>query len=262
MVSPGGGRSVTASGKAWFTYSCKALIVMARGVNKCMTALPIILNTQRYTDYLAIRRGPENAITGAGFIEALRQNASLFMEPQTRVLTKTGTETPCGGSFQPIYRNLNERWIMTNPILHIVTLPVDGVELTKEWEEMKLDDDRKFDFMYGRVYDDTADFTERYGGSASITIFFLLCFKALTWAGGRCCQGVAMNERYNWAAAGMAICSPSFMACLFDKTEGQETEDDGRIFDLAAHSNSSNHHRRAWLLRNTPHDKLAHWQGH
>jgi hypothetical protein len=63
---------------------------------------------------------------------------------------------PCGGSFQPIYRNLNGHWIMTSPILHIVTLPVDGVELTKEWEEVKLDDDRKFDFMYGGVYDDAA----------------------------------------------------------------------------------------------------------
>jgi hypothetical protein len=129
---------------------------MARGVNKCMTALPIILNTQQYTDYLAIRRGPENAITDAGLIEALLRNASLFVEPQTRVLTKTGTEIPCGVSFQPIYRNLNGRWIMTSPILQIATIPVDGVELTKEWEEVKLDDDRKFDFMYGGVYDDAA----------------------------------------------------------------------------------------------------------
>jgi hypothetical protein len=105
---------------------------------------------------LAIRRGPENAITDAGFIEALRRNASLFLEPQTRVLTKTGTEIPCGGSSQPIYRNLNGRWIMTSPILHIATIPVDGVELTKECEEVKLDDDGKFDFMYGGVYDDAA----------------------------------------------------------------------------------------------------------
>jgi hypothetical protein len=223
---------------------------------------------------LEIRRGPENAITDAGFIEALRQNASLFVEPQTRVQTKTGTEIPCGGSFQPIYRNLNGHWIMTSPILHITTIPVDGVELTKEWEEVKLDDDRKFDFMYGGVYDDAAvrdigeffqtpratmgvvislsrqsvhsglgamepdhpftelediewtfwgqwaDFAERYGGPASITIFSLLCFKALTWAGGLCCRCVAMNELYNWATAGMAVCFPSFMACLLARQKG------------------------------------------
>jgi hypothetical protein len=114
---------------------------------------------------------------------------------------------------------------MTSPILHIATIPVDGEELTKECEEVKLDDDRKFDFIYGGVYDDAAvrdireffqtprarmdvaislsrqsihsdlgamgpghpfielediewmfwgqwaDFAERYGGPASITIF-------------------------------------------------------------------------------------------
>jgi hypothetical protein len=32
-------------------------------------------------------------------------------------------------------------------IRHIVNIPVDGVELTKECKEVKLDDDRKFDFI-------------------------------------------------------------------------------------------------------------------
>jgi hypothetical protein len=32
-------------------------------------------------------------------------------------------------------------------IRHLVTIPVGGVELTKECEEVKLDDDRKFDFI-------------------------------------------------------------------------------------------------------------------
>jgi hypothetical protein len=57
------------------------------------------------------------------------------MEPPTRTLTK------------PIYRNLNGHWIVTSFIRHIVTIPVEGVELTKKCEEVKLDDDRKFDFM-------------------------------------------------------------------------------------------------------------------
>jgi hypothetical protein len=101
-------------------------------------------------------RGPENTITDGGFIEALRQNTSLFVEPRTRTLTKTGTEIPCGGSFQPIYRNLNGRWIVTSPIRHVATIPVDGEEWTKKCEEVKLDDDRKFDFMYDGAYDDAA----------------------------------------------------------------------------------------------------------
>jgi hypothetical protein len=30
------------------------------------------------------------------------------------------------------------------------------VELTKEWDEVKPDNDRKLDFMYGGIYDDVA----------------------------------------------------------------------------------------------------------
>ncbi len=275
------------------------IIVMARELNKCMTALPIILNTQQYTEYLAIRRGPENAITDAGLIEALRQNASLFVEPQTRVLTKIGTEIPCGGPFQPIYRNLNGRWIMTSPVLQFATTPVDGVELTKEWKEVKPDSDRKLDFVYGGVYDDAAvremeeffqtpratmgvaislsrqsihsglgamepghlftelediewtfwgqwaDFAEKYGGPASITIFSLICIRILTWAGGLCCRCVAMNELYNWATAGIAVCFPSFMACLLARQEGSKRK-----------TTKDDRHRRAWLLRNTPREQL------
>jgi hypothetical protein len=59
----GGGKFVTASSEAWFTYNCKALIVKAREVKKCMTALPIILDTKQYTEYLAIGTGPTNLIT-------------------------------------------------------------------------------------------------------------------------------------------------------------------------------------------------------
>jgi hypothetical protein len=130
--------------------------VKAREVKKCMTDLPIILNTKQYIEYLAIRKGPTNMITNAKQIETLRQNVLLFVEPQTRVITTIGTEIPCGGPFQPIYRNLNGRWIATSPTLQIVTTPVDVVELMKEWEEVKPDDDRKLDFMYGGVFDDAA----------------------------------------------------------------------------------------------------------
>jgi hypothetical protein len=152
----GGGKFVTASGEAWFTYNCKALIVKAREVKKCMSALPIILDTKPYTKYLAIRTGPTNLIKDAKLIETLRQNASLFVEPQTRVIITVGTEIPCGGPFQPIYRNLNGRWIATSPVLQLATTPVDVVELTKEWDEIKPDDNQKLDFVYGGIYDKVA----------------------------------------------------------------------------------------------------------
>jgi hypothetical protein len=50
---------------------------------------------------------------------------------------------------------------------------------------------------------------------------------------------------------------PQLHGMSIGKREGQETEDDERIFDLTAHSNSSNRHRRAWLLRNTPCEQLV-----
>jgi hypothetical protein len=216
------------------------------------------------------------------------------------VITTIGTEIPCGGPFQPIYRNLNSRWIATSPTLQIATTPVDVVELTKEWEEVKPDGDRKLDFMYGGVYDDVAvreieellqtprattgvaislsgqsihiglramepghlftklediewtlwgqwaDFAEKYGGPASITIFSLLCFRVLTWAGGLCCQCVALNELYTWTTTGLAACFPSFMACLLARQEGSKRK-----------TTKDDRHRRLWLTRNTPREQLV-----
>jgi hypothetical protein len=129
-ASLGGGKFVTASGEAWFVYECKALVVKAREVKKCMTAQPIILDTKQYKEYLALQTGPTNQINDAKLIETLRKNASLFLEPQTRVITTVGTEIPYGGPFQPIYQNLNGRWIATSPFLQLATTPVDVVELT------------------------------------------------------------------------------------------------------------------------------------
>jgi hypothetical protein len=37
-------------------------------------------------------------LSQVSLIETLRQNASLFVEPQTRVITTVGTEIPCGGT--------------------------------------------------------------------------------------------------------------------------------------------------------------------
>jgi hypothetical protein len=113
------------------------------------------------------------------------KNTSLFMEPQTRTLTK------------PTYWNLNGHRVVTSLIRHIMTIPVDGVELTKECEEGKLDDDSKFNFISGKAirrrgdlrargpdhpfieledikwtfWGPWADLAERHGGPASITIF-------------------------------------------------------------------------------------------
>jgi hypothetical protein len=173
------------------------------------------------------------------------------------------------------------------------------VQLTKEWDEVKPDDDRKLNFIYGGIYDEVAvrkieeflqtprattgvaislsrqsihtglnamepghlftelediewtfwgqwaDFAEKYGGPASITIFSLLCFWVLTWAGGLCCRCVALSELYTWTTTGLAACFPSFMACLLARLEGSKRK-----------TTKDDRYRRLWLARNAPREKL------
>jgi hypothetical protein len=241
-----------------------------------MTALPIILGAKEYKAYLALRTGPTNQINNDELIETLRKNARLFVEPKTRMITTVGTEIPCGGPFQPRYRNLNSRWIKTSPTLQFATTPMDVAELTEDWDEVMPDDDRELDFIFGRIYDreavleieeflqtprattgvaislarqsihtglgvmetghlftelediewtfwgQWADFAEKYGGPASITIFSLLCIRVLTWARGLCCRCVALSELYKWTTTGLVACFPSFMACLLARQEGSK----------------------------------------
>jgi hypothetical protein len=76
-----------------------------------MTALPIILGAKEYKTYLAAQTGSTNLLNDNELIETLLRNASLFVEPKTRMLTNGGTKIPYGGPFQPRYQNLNGRWI-------------------------------------------------------------------------------------------------------------------------------------------------------
>jgi hypothetical protein len=68
-----------------------------------------------------------------GFIEALRQKYFIIYGAK-------------GSSTNKIHiRKRNGHRVVTGLIRHLGTIPVDGVELTEECEEVKLDDDRKFD---------------------------------------------------------------------------------------------------------------------
>jgi hypothetical protein len=64
-----------------------------------------------------------------------------------------------------------------------------------------------------------------------------------------------------WSNCGGGRLLPQLHGMSIGKTGGQETEDDGRIFDLTAHSNSSNRHRRARMLRNTHRKQLVRCRG-
>jgi hypothetical protein len=146
---------VMASGKAWFVYMCKAMVAKAREVGPCMTALPVILGAKEYRTYLAARTRSTNLIND-DLLETLRQNASLFVEPKTRMLTTVGTEIPCGGPFQPRYKNMNGRWIETTPTLQLAMTPIDAAELTETWDEVMPSDKQVFDFGFGGIHDKEA----------------------------------------------------------------------------------------------------------
>jgi hypothetical protein len=57
---------------------------------------------------------------------------------------------------------------------------------------------------------------------------------------------VAMNELYKWTTAGLAVCFPSFMACLLARQEGSKRK-----------TTKDDRHRRLWLTRNTPREQLV-----
>jgi hypothetical protein len=190
--------------------------------------------------------------------------------------------------------------LFQNTTLQFVTTPIDVAELTEDWDEVMLDDDRKLDFTFGGIYDreavleieeflqtprttvgvaisharqsihtglgamepghffteledmewtfwgQWADFAEKYGGPASITIFSLLCIRVLTWAGGLCCRCVALSELYKWTTTGLAACFPSFMACLLARQEGSTRK-----------PMKDNRYRRLNMARNCPRERLV-----
>jgi hypothetical protein len=161
--------------EAWYVYICKALVAKAREVGRCKTALPIILGAKEYKIYLAAMTGSTNLINNDELIETPRKNASLFLEPKTRMLTNVGTEIPCGGPFQPRYRNLNGRWIKTSPTLQLAATPIDVAELTEDWDEVMPPDDRELDFTIGGIYDrqavlDIEEFLQTPGATTGVAI--------------------------------------------------------------------------------------------
>jgi hypothetical protein len=70
-----------------------------------------------------------------GFIEALRGKYFLIYGVK-------------GSNINKIHlRERNGHQVATSLIRHRGTIPVDGIELMEDCEEMKLADDGKFDFM-------------------------------------------------------------------------------------------------------------------
>jgi hypothetical protein len=68
------------------------------------------------------------------------------------MLTTVGTEIPCGGQFQPWYKNLNGGWIETSPNLQLTMTPIDMAELTKDWDEVMPINKKVLDFGFGGIY--------------------------------------------------------------------------------------------------------------
>jgi hypothetical protein len=67
-----------------------------------------------------------------------------------------GTKIPCGGPFQPRYKNINGQWIETSPTLQLTTTPIGVAELTEAWDEVMPSDEKVLDFGFRGIYDDKA----------------------------------------------------------------------------------------------------------
>jgi hypothetical protein len=72
------------------------------------------------------------------------------------MLTTVGTEIPCGGQFQPRYKNLNGRWNETSPTLKLRTTPINVAELTKDWDEVMPSKGKVLNFGFGGIYNNKA----------------------------------------------------------------------------------------------------------
>jgi hypothetical protein len=131
---------------------CKAMVAKAREVGRCMTALPITLGAKEYRTYLTAQTGSTYIINN-DLIETLQLNASQFVELKTQMLTTVGTEIPCGGPFQPRYKNLNGRWIKTSPTLQLAATPINVAESTEDWDEVMPIDEKVLYFGFGGIYD-------------------------------------------------------------------------------------------------------------
>lgn len=149
---------VTSAGEVWYRYQCRPIQVQARRTTGCYSSLPVSLSEEDFTSYLASRASLDNP-TGD---ESLVLTAdSFFMEPKSRRITTSATQTICAPPFSPSYRNKHRRWIVAQEGGYVM-----GQE-PLELQEIDWDDDgvgaalgKDFDFTAGGAYD--VDFVGRF----------------------------------------------------------------------------------------------------
>ena len=114
VVPLGQGIFASAAGEAWYRYQCKQVIVKARNMDQCFSALPVELTSEQALVWWS-NRGilPGNATA----------SRDLFIEPVTRRLIRVGTPSPCIQEFPPLYQNLDGDWVKVTPTIEYAKAP-------------------------------------------------------------------------------------------------------------------------------------------
>jgi hypothetical protein len=97
-----------------YIFRCRQLVVTARETTKCYSTLPI------------------KAPTAVGFPE----NTPLFLIPITRRITRLGGQIPCNTRFKNKFLNLDGRWVLHTPKLHIASQPDEAPKNRDTFLEM------------------------------------------------------------------------------------------------------------------------------
>ena len=152
----GKGRYVTASGEAWYQYSCRPILATALDKTECYDSLPVQLAPKDLYVYLRTRGMVETMDSYK--IEELGKpdhpmRAALpefFVSPITRMVGTKAAIRPCSPLFQPLYVNVKKQWIRATPGIEVTTAPQ---ELFSNSTPYRVSPAPRYDMEGGGVYD-------------------------------------------------------------------------------------------------------------
>ena len=142
-VALGAGYFASARGDAYAKYRCKAILVMARNVDRCYAALPVTLRAEDENNYRLARGWPLG--TNASEVE-------FFVTPTSHLLTTKGIEVECLPMMAPMFRGAYGSWITHTPEATFVSAEPATLQLTRQ-EVEEADRWELPDFEQGGIYE-------------------------------------------------------------------------------------------------------------
>lgn len=131
----GDGWFTTAAGDAWYRYRCRDILVVGKDLDRCYSALPVILRTEDEKAYREARDQTAEELQHQQ--ELMSRNAhEFFIEPHSHRLTTVGIPMPCSTILTPLYRNVQGHWLRVTPALELTANPnsfdsLEGEDITQ-----------------------------------------------------------------------------------------------------------------------------------